>query len=338
MPPKPSTWSNRVTDIRRWRGIGIVVGFVLSAFAMGVVLASVDLLEVAEALRLADLRWLLATIPLKALAFSFLAVRSRILMRPVTSLSFGRAWRSHLMSFVGNNVLPFRAGEIVRVLWLSRRQLAPAEAVLSAAALERLLDLSVLLGVFVLAAPSMAIEVPPGLGLYGIVVVLMTIILGSVLVSLRPTWFVAGVRLSTSWAGDRLQEAISGRARRFAEGLAGLSSPLVVVGAVGATVAYWCVSLLGVWCWLQAFGLQLGWEAPLVISAYLAFGTVLPSAPGFVGTYHLAATGALIMLGVAAPVAVSVAVAGHFFAFAPWTVGGAPFVARDLWRVWRERA
>ena len=94
--------------------------------------------------------------------------------------------------------------------------------------------------------------------------------------------------------------------------------------------SYWLISLTGVWLWFQAFSLHLPWTAPLVVAVYLAFGTLLPSAPGFVGTYHLAATAALVILGVDENIAVSVAVAGHFMAFVPWTLGGTPLVAHDL--------
>lgn len=319
---------------RRW-GVSLV-GLAVSALAIVVVASRVDGAAVWDALRQADPFWLAAAVPLRAASLSAMAVRSQVLLRPIVDVSFSTAWVSHLVGFVGNNLLPFRAGELLRVAWLKRRSGASGTALLSAAALERLLDLLVLLVVFLVALPSMVIDLDPGAAPWIVATLLFAVLGLSVGVSHRPDDFVAFVERVSAAAGRRVSRVLRDRAHRFAVGLAGLSSARAVVLAVVATMVYWTVSVAGVSLWLVAFGLDLAWSAPLIIIVYLAFGTLLPSAPGFVGTYHLAATSALLLLGVDEATAVSVAVAGHFVSFVPWTVGGAPFVGGALRRAWAD--
>lgn len=318
----------------RGRWVGLVAGLCVSAIALGLIAYRVDGQAVLEAIGRADPWWLLASLPLKGVALACMAARTRALMRPVAPTPLGAAWRSHLLGFVGNNLLPFRAGELARVGWLSRRVEAPAAAVLSTAALERLFDMLALLGIFAVVLPAALLQVSAELYVLG--AVLGALVLGSLAVSRRPAWFVRVVGWGAGLAGARIGQAVTAQAERFALGLAGLSSPLSVLAALGATLAYWAVSMLGMSMWFLAFGLEVPWYAPLLVTVYLAFGTLLPSAPGFVGTYHLAVTTALVTLGVEEPTAVSVAIVGHFIATVPWTIGGAPFVGQQLRQVWRR--
>ena len=68
---------------------------------------------------------------------------------------------------------------------------------------------------------------------------------------------------------------------------------------------------------------------------FLSVGTMVPSSPGFIGTFHVAVAYALELMGVDPSMAASVAIASHFMATVPWTIIGL-FVSlpaiRGVWK------
>ena len=77
---------------------------------------------------------------------------------------------------------------------------------------------------------------------------------------------------------------------------------LVLLAALILCVDYGALAAL-----LQAFDLSLPVEAPLLLWVFLAAGSALPSAPGYVGVYQVAAVWALSLFAVSAPTAVAIA-------------------------------
>jgi hypothetical protein len=102
------------------------------------------------------------------------------------------------------------------------------------------------------------------------------------------------------------------------------------LGAVGLySLATWLG--LGLWAWslFPAFGLDLSPWAGVLMEVVVALALLIPSAPAFVGTFHLAAAATLAFLGAPAAVAGS-------YALVLWVVH---FVITTLWGVyflWRQ--
>jgi uncharacterized membrane protein YbhN (UPF0104 family) len=118
----------------------------------------------------------------------------------------------------------------------------------------------------------------------------------------------------------------------FVEGLSTVGS-VGGLTAVGLwTIARWCLPFVTIRLWLAAFGIELPWFAPIVLLASLAFGTALPAATAFIGTYHYALTAGLSLLGVADSLAVSVAIVAHATATLPYMMIGFTVAAIEVAR------
>jgi uncharacterized membrane protein YbhN (UPF0104 family) len=68
-----------------------------------------------------------------------------------------------------------------------------------------------------------------------------------------------------------------------------------------------CVDYAAIAGLIQAFDLSLPIEAALLLWVFLAAGSALPSAPGYIGVYQVAAVWALSFYAVPAPTAVAIA-------------------------------
>ena len=71
-------------------------------------------------------------------------------------------------------------------------------------------------------------------------------------------------------------------------GLQVLQGPRNILAVFGATVGYWGANALVIAGLAAACGMKLPWVAAPLVLCVLVFAIMLPSAPGFLGTYQAA--------------------------------------------------
>jgi hypothetical protein len=307
---------------RRWLAGGL--GLVVSALCLALTFHRVALGEVLEVLR--GVRWwaLPAALALKLVGLAFLARRTQVLFRPLGPLSFSRAFRSVMVGFVGNNVLPARIGELLRVGYLAHHTRTAAGACLAIVVVERLLDLAMLFALFVGLAFGAARSLPWRAATWGVGALVALLLVALCVFARWPDGFLSAAR--------RVSERLAHPLARFASGLAGLTQSGGAARALAYSLAYWVTALGSIQIWLWAFGFDLPWYAPGVTLVFLSFGAALPAAPGFVGTFHYFATAALLLLGVERSAAAAFALVLHAVAIVPMTVFGVALLSRELVR------
>lgn len=79
------------------------------------------------------------------------------------------------------------------------------------------------------------------------------------------------------------------------------------------SVILWVNFAAMTYCFLMAFSLDAPFLAAVTIQVFICLGVALPAAPGFIGTFHLAAREALMLFKVNTVVAVSFATVYHLF-------------------------
>jgi len=321
----------------RGKGLAsIVVGLAISGIFLYLALGKVDLNEVWQQAASVSLGILSLSLITKLFCFLFLSLRSVVAFGSHRPLAPRAAFQSVLLGFVGNNVLPLRMGEILRAAYLSRRTHASLGTSLAVVVLERVLDLFSLVLVFLVAATFSIVELPADSRFYLLGAAVTTVLLLAVAASRAPNVATAVVRRLTSVLGSRLSGVFTARFNALFRDLATLSSTKGVGMLVLLTLAYWLATMASAQVWIWAFGLTLPWFAAVVITLFLAFGTFLPSSPGFVGTYHYFCAASLLFLGVDEETATAFAIVGHFISVVPFTLLGLPVVAVDLLRSKRD--
>jgi len=296
----------------------ILLGVAVSAALLVYLFWNVDLHEVAA--RLASTRWgfLAASVVLNLLSI------------------WGRAWRwyylfppgsqpSHLFSalmigYMGNNLLPLRAGEIVRVYVTSRRGQRFWTS-LATVVVERALD-GLAVGLIV-AALFFAVAVPRelrGPAFFFLAVDLIAMVLLAVL-AFAPGWCATVVRAlfhRWAWVERRLMDVLG----TMSEGLRGVRAGHHVLPIVVSSAFIWLVLALAIWTALRAATLDLPVAASWTVLAFLGLGVSLPSSPGFVGVIQAATVLALALFAVPRTDALSFSLLLHASQFFPVTVGG----------------
>lgn len=313
-------------------GLTIALGFALSATLGWLVLRRVDLPGLGASLRQASLGLLALSILTKAAGLASMGWRASILLSPIRPVSLALGCRGQLLGFGANNVLPLRVGELAKADYLARHGSLPRASALAAAAAERVLDAVCLLGLLALVAPVALPRFEHRSTLVASVLTVAGAGYAAWWLAAHPSALgrlLARVAGRLGWSGG---EAASRLADSFSGGLVGLASARVTARALAASLLYWLSSLVGVHLWIRAFALELPWYSPAVLVVFLAFGTALPAAPGFIGTWDYFFVMGLAVFAVPPETATAVAIAGHAVAMIPLTIAAGALLPGELGR------
>ena len=307
----------------------LLLAIAFSALLLWWAFRDVDFAEALAYLRAVRLGWLLSAVLVATCLFPLRLFRWRLLLRredgapyPWTPL-----WHAVAMGFAANNLLPFRAGEVVRTVVASRLTGARLTTSLASVAVERVFDALTVVGLLALALLSPGM--PPGLSVAGIPVqqaattaglLALAALVCAGLVVAFPRAAEAVVRriIPSDKIALRLIELIEG----IRQGLAVLQSPSRLIGVIVWSVVLWLVNALSFYLAFVAFDLPVSYTGAVVLQGVLAFGIAIPSAPGYVGPFEAAIIAVLALYGIGASQAVAYAVGYHITTFVPITVLG----------------
>ncbi|MBN2340544.1 MAG: flippase-like domain-containing protein [Deltaproteobacteria bacterium] len=232
----------------------------------------------------------------------------RYMMKRFGDVSWIRAYRCLGIGFLANNILPFRIGDLARSASLAKGASLSFSTVVGGLALERLLDMAM-----VALVGFMALQVAPLPDMVRSFITYSAIgvaVLGAVILI-----FISRFNDKQAFLGEGpLGKLIWTLWQKFSGGFTALQSFRGVLWVIFLEVLIWGFVLLSFSTKLAAFGLPCGVEHTLLLTTCLGAAVALPSAPGYVGVYHAAAT---IVVSNMAGVEHSVAVA---FALFSWVV------------------
>jgi uncharacterized protein (TIRG00374 family) len=233
-----------------------------------------------------------------------------------------------MIGYMGNLVLPARAGEFIRAGVISKMQdqLTASKAFATIVA-ERILDGIVLVAllcfsIFILPF-NRPVELPAGtlfktpfaisrdlvIGLAGGAIgVLAVASLLAVLVHLRSDAVAGFVGRVFSFFSTRAAEHVQRSISSFAEGLHVLRKGRHLTRITLLSVFVWVPAVLAIYPVLHAFPVEFQWPwyTPVVVVAISCIGIMIPASPGFVGTFHAFCVAALLLC---APVEYETAIA-----------------------------
>ena len=313
----------------RHRAWQILLALAVSAFLLWWAFRDVNFAEALGFLRAVRLGWLLAAVGVATSLFPLRLIRWRLLLRREDGQAYAwlPLWHAIAMGFAANNLLPFRAGEVVRTVAASRLTGARLSTSLASVVVERVFDALTVVGLLSLALllPGM----PPGLTVAGVPVQRVATSAGLVAVAalLAAGWVVAfpepAERLVRRLIpSDRLALRLVGLIEGIRQGLGVLQSPARLAGVVGWSIVLWLANALSFYLAFRAFELPVGYLAAIILQGVLAFGIAVPSAPGYVGPFEAVITAVLGVYGIGASQAVAYAVGYHLTTFVPITVLG----------------
>lgn len=301
------------------------LGLAVSVAAIAWLVSRFDLNEVAVSLRSASLV-VLVPLPLFVLvSFVLRAQRWRLIVEHEPPVRFWPSFRALMMGYLFNNLLPARAGDLARALELGRTENMSRTKVLATLVTERTAELAfmlLLLSLVLLSYPALPTWLKQaGMGIAALtaVAVGLLVVAHSMGRGLVPRFHYLASRLLPGWLGARFEElAYSGLA-----GIAGMFRPARAVGFICLTTLIWAVEVAVVYLIASAMGIDLALGNSLFVLLAIAMGTMVPSSPGFIGTYEFFGVAAFSIIGISGTAALACVVALHMTTLLGSTVIGA---------------
>jgi uncharacterized protein (TIRG00374 family) len=309
-----------------------IVGLAISVAALALVLQSVDLGKSAEQISRANLAYLAGCLAVIAAQVVLRSLRWRLLLpsrRDGRAIPVRRIPAPLLVGYLGNAVLPARLGEPVRAYLVARRENVDAVECFGSVVLERIVDTATLAVVaFVAAAevgaPDWLVRATALVALAGVVLVA-----GIVVVGLKRFASLARA-LTARLPGSATLGPVVHRLDDFARGVDRPSRSSAIAVAAVVSAVCWLLDMTTFWLVARSLGIEISPAAALLVAAVTVLGTALPSAPGYVGTFDLAAATTAQALGVGSASAFALAVVAHVMTVVPIAVAGAvSLVAMD---------
>jgi uncharacterized protein (TIRG00374 family) len=228
------------------------------------------------------------------------------------------------ISYMASTFLPLRAGELVRAVFLGQRERIAIAGVVGTILLEKLFDflaIGVMLALLIALVPLPATAQVAGVSIASVILVGFGFVVG-LAVWRTPTLRLVGLveRSLPFRLGRRLR--LQTAARQFAEGTDSLRVPRLWVVLLGWTAVTWVFAIGSTLAGVLALGVHTPIEAVLLVVVATSGAQAVPSSPGYVGVYHLAAVGALTVFGVDATTALSIALITHAFSYGTLVIVG----------------
>jgi uncharacterized protein (TIRG00374 family) len=269
-----------------------VVPFVISAVLLLLVINSVrgEADQLKDALGSTDWRLLIPAMALYFLGVLLRSVRWGMLL-PEYGVKLWTLFRALVVGFTVNNLLPFRMGEVARAYLLAHWGRVPYGATVASLVVERVLDglsLALLLLVALWLVPS-----APGYLLAVGVIAACGFIAGLALLALA-AWRASALTMFVGFFARRmparLGPALMGATANFARSLAVVHDTALLARLVGLSLVAWCCELGLFYVLMLSVGIGGSYPRALLVGSAANFATLLPSSPGYAGTFDAALT------------------------------------------------
>lgn len=317
------------------------VGVLISVVFLYLALNKLNWGDFAQAITHANYWWIIPGVAVYFVAVWARAWRWHYLLRPIKSIKTKVMFPITCIGYMGNNIYPARAGEVLRAVILRRHEGVSISASLATIIVERIFDGVVMLAfVFVnlaqLAALS-TVAIPVGswnvtikdVALWGSVA-----FFGALLLFLLAAMFPKVSSRIFKWLINHL---LPTRIRansmivmdRFLDGLESLRTPGNILMVFLTSVIIWLLETVKYWFVMHAFGFHSSFFTLMLMNGVVNLATTIPAAPGYIGTFDAPGIAILMASGIPQAVATGYTLVLHVALWVPITALGAYYMARE---------
>jgi uncharacterized protein (TIRG00374 family) len=292
------------------RIFGIALKYGISLFCLFYVFRGVPFADLAAILVRYPVIPMLEVAAVSFAAYAVMGLRLSFMAEP--PLSFRSTFCATLVGLAVNNVLPAKAGEVAKAVWLGRDNGISSQKTLGIVFMERFFDVNVL--------ALLSLWFLWTMGERGAAAVFVACLAAGwcvlILFRLRPALVTGFTKLFGSGSLHRfVSQALSGVLENM--------SPRRLIWLSAASLAVWCFYSLQMALGVNAVAqLGLSWSATLSVFAVSGLGMLLPSSPGAIGVYEAVTVTALKHYGVGSDEALALALFSHMAQFLPVTLAG----------------
>lgn len=307
-------------------GVGALISIVFLWFAFRnlqpeLVWASIQQIRV---------EWLLAATVVFFVSVIIIALRWRFLLRAIVAIPLADLTKLVLIGYMGNNVYPFRSGEILRIILLKRSHNVPLTTTTTTIVVERIFDGLTLLGFILVSLLFVNIQSPEIRGITTVATPLFLVATGVFFaLALRPDLLRQLLTFAARLLPGRLSELVVRLGEDFIKGLEGLRSPADLAGTIAASIGTWAVQGVVYWMVAAAFAMQVDYFLMLLVVGVVNLAGLVPASPGQIGVFEFFTGLVLVAVGFDQTQSTAYALVAHVVIWLPATLVGFYYLIRQ---------
>ena len=283
-PLRPVERSNK---FRSWALI--IATNLVSLVCMGWVLNGAGLHHIWGEVQHMRWGWVAAAVVADICVYLLHSWRWKLLLRPIAKVPFIQAVEAIYVGLFANEVLPLRAGELIRCFLLSKSTEVPLSVTFASALIERIFD-----GIWLMACFFVCLRMGrlPGVLLHagyilGVLIVICTLILAYAMYARKQSLSLVFGISWPRWFNTLIEDLhLIGHSRY-------LYFSFLVSGF------YMFAQILPIYLLVQANRLSVAWTASFTMMVLLRLTSIVPQAPGNLGSFQWVTARTLIIFGLA---------------------------------------
>ncbi len=320
---------------RRWQ---LYLGLAISAFFLYRILIDIwdKLDQVWNLIQRAQYLWVIPGVAVYFLGVWARTWRWHYMLRPIRQISLKELFPIVCIGYMGNNIYPFRAGEVLRSYVLWREEDVSISASLATVLAERIFDgIVMLLFVFLglLLVPTLLPGIDPRV--QRAVFLFTFLFFGALVVFFLMAAFPRRTQRVYSWLIERVvpqrfRQPVRGVADRFLEGLRCLRSPRDLAMIFVTSVVIWLAETVKYWFVMHGFpfNVTVPFYILMLMNGVVNLATTVPAVPGYIGTFDWPGIQVLAAFGVDTAIATAYTFVLHIALWLPITALGAIYMLR----------
>ncbi len=307
----------------------LLLGVGVSALFLYLSTRGIDWVAFRTALTQARYEFLIPGVVCTMLGHFSRSLRWKFMMSPIKDCRIGPLWSATAIAFMVNNLLPARLGEFIRAIAIGRTERVSKSASFATIVYERVVDVFVL--IVLIWYCSLRVSAPAWLARSTEILIVFNVILFALLFAMV-RWrrrFRSLLARAVRPLPTEAQRRVHTSADAFVDGLGVVTKPRAALPIALLSVAVWGFAVLGVYFCVLAMNLTLPFLASVFIIVLVSLGSMIPSAPAFVGTIQYACILGLGVYHVDRGQALAFSTVYHATQFFPITLTG-------LYCAWRS--
>lgn len=312
------------------KSLKLIIAIAISAYFLYLALKNVDLSKIAVILKNANYYFIILATIMNLGNLGVRAIRWKFLVRPLKEIKIWTSFKIVVIAFMANNVLPFRMAEFVRAYLLGEKENISKTAAFATIVLERFFDL---LGILIISSLFFIFApVPEYLRNAGLLLFLAGVGFIAFLIFIKYKHDLLHKFLSKllSRFGEKHLHKISELINNFVQGLEAFNNFSQIIWIIFLSLGVWIFNFGMYYSVSLVFDLDIPIWKNFFPFLTTIIGVMIPSAPGFIGTFHEFCKQGLLLAGVQDNnIAVSYAILLHAIQYIEITALGLYFLIKE---------
>lgn len=301
---------------------GLLIGAVFMYFAF----RKVDFAQMGAAFKRANYWYILLALFFIFFSHWFRAVRWQYLLAPIKKIKTKHLFSALIIGYMANTFTPAHLGEFLRAYVLSKKSHVRTSSIFGTIVIERIIDVFTLL--ILMALTFVVFPFPDWVTKSGYVTFAGVMILLVLLIVMKkhrdPSLRILNKILKP--LPKKISSKVDGLFHSFLDGVVGLKNwrhyMITVVLSLVIWACYGAVIQVSLYAFNFVSQYNLPWTAALVALVITTISVIVPSSPGYVGTYHWLCQLSLGMFAVPKSEALTFAFVLHGIYFIPILIVG----------------